>query len=74
MIELCNVSDYKRDAFFYLFARHITKNRLLEHDQIDNMLPHKGILIYQMVRSNPKMVVTVVSVHFKNRYFFKSII
>ena len=59
MIELCNLSDYKRDAFFYLFARHITKNHLFKHDQIDNMRHRKGISSYQTVGSNPKMVVSV---------------
>ena len=59
MIELCNVSDYKRDAFFCLFARHITKNHLFKHDQIDNMRLHKGISSYQIVGSNPKMIVSV---------------
>ena len=60
----------KETLFFYLFARHITKNHLFKHDQIDNMRPHKGISIYQMVRSNPKMVVTVeIKIPNLHKYF-----
>ena len=48
-----------KETLFYLFARHVTNTKhLFKHDQINNMLPRKGISSPQMVGSNLNMVIS----------------
>ena len=65
-----------KETLFYLFARHVTnKNHLFKHDQIDNMLPRKGISSTQMVGSNPNMVMTVeIQIHNLLKYLYEDLI